>query len=70
MDEWTIHHGDCIPHMASLADGMFDFSVFSPPFPSLYAYTSEAGDIGIRAARVALQQFRKPHRKSSVHRVK
>lgn len=23
-----------------------DFSVFSPPFPSLYAYTSEAADIG------------------------
>lgn len=41
-----IHHGDCIEHMATLPDRCFDFSVFSPPFPSLYAYTSEDCDIG------------------------
>ena len=45
-DRWHVHHGDCIPHMAELPDDVFDFSVFSPPFPSLYAYTDEAGDIG------------------------
>lgn len=43
---WYLHHGDCIPQMASLPEGCFDFSVFSPPFPSLYAYTSKAEDIG------------------------
>ena len=43
---WHIHHGDCIPHMAELPEACFDFSVFSPPFPSLYAYTSKAEDIG------------------------
>jgi hypothetical protein len=37
---------DCIPHMATLPDACVDFSIFSPPFPALYAYTSEAGDIG------------------------
>jgi len=43
---WTMYHGDCIPHMADLPDGFADFAVFSPPFPSLYAYTSLAEDIG------------------------
>lgn len=43
---WHIHHGDCIPHMPSLPPSCFDFAVFSPPFPSLYAYTPLAEDIG------------------------
>lgn len=43
---WEIHNEDCIKHMASLPEDQFDMSVFSPPFPSLYAYTNEAGDIG------------------------
>ena len=43
---WDIHHGDCITHMATLPDSCFDFSVFSPPFPALYAYTSSESDIG------------------------
>lgn len=46
LDEYYIQLGDCIPHMASLDDHTFDLAVFSPPFPKLYAYTSEAGDIG------------------------
>jgi hypothetical protein len=41
-----VHHGDCIPRMAHDAGGVIDFTVFSPPFPALYAYTSEACDIG------------------------
>lgn len=44
--EYHVHKGDCIPHMAELQPGLFDLAVFSPPFPSLYAYTSEACDIG------------------------
>jgi len=43
---WHIHHGDCIEHMAELPDACFDFSVFSPPFPSLYAYSDSEHDIG------------------------
>jgi len=46
-DEWTLHEGDCIPHMLQdMEPDSVDMSVFSPPFPSLYAYTSEACDIG------------------------
>ena len=45
--EWTLHRGDCIPHMmADMEPASMDLSVFSPPFPALYAYTSEACDIG------------------------
>lgn len=43
---WRIHHGDAITHMATLPAACFDFAVFSPPFPSVYAYTSKAEDIG------------------------
>lgn len=43
---WELHQGDCIPFMAELPPASIDFSVFSPPFPSLYAYTSEGADIG------------------------
>lgn len=43
---WRIHEGDCIPHMADMPEHSVDFSVFSPPFPALYAYTSDACDIG------------------------
>lgn len=44
--EYSIHHGDCITHMADMPEACIDFSVFSPPFPSLYAYTSKAEDVG------------------------
>lgn len=45
-DEYHIHHGDCIEHMAEMPPACVDFAVFSPPFPSLYSYTGEACDIG------------------------
>jgi len=44
--DYHLHLGDCIPHMAELPAACMDFAVFSPPFPALYAYTSEASDIG------------------------
>lgn len=46
-EQYAIHHGDCIPHMMEeMSEKSVDFSVFSPPFPSLYAYTSLSEDIG------------------------
>lgn len=44
--EYHVHHGDCITHMASMPAASVDMSVFSPPFPALYAYTSSESDIG------------------------
>ncbi len=43
---YHLHRGDCITHMAKMPAECVDMSVFSPPFPALYAYTSEACDIG------------------------
>lgn len=43
---WQVHHGDCIRHMPKMPAASVDFSVFSPPFPSVYAYTSSEADIG------------------------
>jgi DNA modification methylase len=44
--QWAVHHGDCIEHMATMPEHCMDMSVFSPPFPSLYAYSSSERDIG------------------------
>ncbi len=46
IENWELIQGDCIELMPELPAGSIDFSVFSPPFPSLYAYTSEGADIG------------------------
>lgn len=44
---YELHLGDCIPHMAeTMPENSVDMSVFSPPFPSLYAYTKDESDIG------------------------
>lgn len=45
--DYEIHQGDCIPHMLDyMAESSVDMAVFSPPFPSLYAYTDSESDIG------------------------
>jgi DNA modification methylase len=45
--DYAVHHGDCIPHMAEdMEPESVDFALFSPPFPSLFCYTSEASDLG------------------------
>jgi hypothetical protein len=46
-ERYRVTQTDCIPHMLSeMPAESIDFSVFSPPFPSLYAYTSKNEDIG------------------------
>lgn len=45
-ETYHVHHGDCIPFMAELPDHCVDMSVFSPPFPTLYAYTEQDADMG------------------------
>jgi hypothetical protein len=37
---------DCITHMAQMPEQSVDFSVFSPPFPAIFAYTSKECDLG------------------------
>lgn len=45
-DPYFVHKGDAIEHMADLPAASMDFSIFSPPFPALYAYNADAADIG------------------------
>jgi DNA modification methylase len=46
-DAFHVHHGDCIPHMLeAMPECSVDLAVFSPPFPSLYAYTASEADVG------------------------
>lgn len=45
-EEYHVHLGDCIPYMAAMPAASVDFSIKSPPFPLLYAYTSSEADIG------------------------
>jgi hypothetical protein len=45
-ERYKLVQEDCIEHMATMPEACVDFSVFSPPFPSLYAYTSNPEDIG------------------------
>ncbi len=44
--KWRLVQEDCIEHMAKMPADSVDFAVFSPPFPTLYAYTSQPEDIG------------------------
>lgn len=43
---WTAYHGDCVEGVQAMADNSIDFSVFSPPFASLYTYSNSARDMG------------------------
>lgn len=46
-EQYKIHHGDCIPHMLEeMPEASVDMAIFSPPFPSMYAYTDSESDIG------------------------
>ena len=43
---WTIKHGDCVERIRELPDNSIDYSVFSPPFASLYTYSNSPRDMG------------------------
>ena len=43
---WTAYHGDCVEVTAQLPDNIIDFSVYSPPFSSLYIYSESERDMG------------------------
>lgn len=76
--DWEILHGDCVDGMRCLEDACIDFSVYSPPFLSLYQYTSSASDLGntrnaaqffahFRYVAAALLRLTKPGRLTAMH---
>ncbi len=43
---WTVHLGDCVEVAREIAANSIDYSVFSPPFASLYTYSNSDRDMG------------------------
>lgn len=43
---WTLELGDCVEIASGLPDHSVDFTVFSPPFASLYTYSNSDRDMG------------------------
>jgi DNA modification methylase len=42
----TLYLGDCIEQIKNIADDSIHFSIFSPPFSSLYTYSNSDRDLG------------------------
>ena len=45
-ETWSLYHGDCVEVLAGLRDAIIDYSIFSPPFSSLYTYSNSPRDFG------------------------
>lgn len=45
-DAWTAYHGDCVEMVGKLDADSVGYSVFSPPFASLYTYSNSDRDMG------------------------
>ena len=45
-ENFVAYHGDCIDVMRGLPDDSIHYSVFSPPFASLYTYSASPRDMG------------------------
>ena len=45
-ENWTLYNGDCVELIRTLPDESIHFSVFSPPFASLYTYSNSDRDFG------------------------
>lgn len=45
-ENWTALLGDCVDRVKELEDSSIGFSIYSPPFASLYTYTNSEHDMG------------------------
>lgn len=45
-ERFAAYHGDCVEVVRSLPDRSVDYSIFSPPFASLYTYSNSPRDMG------------------------
>lgn len=75
---WRLMLGDSCERLAEIADESIDFSVYSPPFDSLYTYSPSLRDLGNSATRAEFLEHygfiirevlrvTKPGRLSAVH---
>lgn len=45
-DEFAMYHSDCVDVLSGLPEASVGYSVFSPPFASLYTYSASPRDMG------------------------
>lgn len=45
-EQWSMYHGDCVDVLRGLPDESVGYSIFSPPFASLYTYSNSPRDMG------------------------
>ena len=45
-DGWTVYHADCVEVTAAIPDESLHYTIFSPPFASLYTYSASDRDMG------------------------
>lgn len=45
-DRWTLYIGDCVEAMQEIENDSIHYSIFSPPFASLYTYSDSDRDMG------------------------
>jgi DNA modification methylase len=45
-DNYAAYHGDCVDVLKGLPDASIGYSIFSPPFASLYTYSNSPRDMG------------------------
>ncbi len=45
-ENYTVFHGDCVEVLKGIPDETIDYSIFSPPFASLYTYSNSPRDMG------------------------
>lgn len=43
---WALYNGDCVEVLKGLPDQSIGYSIFSPPFASLYTYSNSPRDMG------------------------
>lgn len=43
---WTAYKGDCVERVRQIPDDTFHYSIYSPPFGSLYTYSNSERDMG------------------------
>jgi DNA modification methylase len=45
-DSYALYHADCVDVASALPSNSIDFSIYSPPFSSLYVYSNSTRDMG------------------------
>lgn len=76
-DQYAAYNGDCVDILRQMPDNSIDFSVYSPPFGSLFVYSESVADMGNSTdeqfadhyAFLVREKFRvtKPGRLTAVH---